>query len=93
MTEHTTIQVTKEQAEQLADLRTYDDEPYKSVIARLLESNGLDVDAIVEALDGMELETNTDKQMAEDTAREVAKQLDYSMLASRVADELEGRMR
>jgi chromosome segregation ATPase len=36
MTEHTTIQITKTQAQQLKELRQYDDEPYKSVIARLL---------------------------------------------------------
>jgi len=37
MTETTTIQITTEQADQLRELRQYDDEPYKSIIARLLE--------------------------------------------------------
>jgi len=45
MTEHTTIQITKAQASELDALRTYDDEPYKSVLARLLEANAGDSDA------------------------------------------------
>jgi hypothetical protein len=37
MTETTTIQITKEQACELDARREYDDEPYKSVIARILK--------------------------------------------------------
>jgi len=48
MTDHTTIQITKDQAEQLQERKQYDDESYKSVIARLLEtdSSAIDTDEI-----------------------------------------------
>jgi len=49
MTDHTTIQITKAQAAELAQLRNYDDEPYKSVIGRLLNGSGDDSVAIGES--------------------------------------------
>lgn len=73
MTDHTTIQITKEQAQELQERKQYDDESYKSVIARLLEGNNSAIDT-------------------DEVAREVAKQLDYTMIADetarKVAEEL-----
>jgi hypothetical protein len=40
MGETTTIQVTTEQRDELAARKTYDDEPLKAVIGRLLASSG-----------------------------------------------------
>jgi hypothetical protein len=70
MTEHTTIQITAEQAEQLRELRNYDDESYKSVIGRLLEGDN-------SAIDGDELLSEVRKtqelveRVPEDTADEL----------------------
>lgn len=49
MTDHTTIQITKAQADELQARRTHDDESYKSVIARLLEgdSSAINSDELV----------------------------------------------
>jgi flagellar capping protein FliD len=44
MTEHTTIQITKAQADELQERKTHDDESYKSVIARLLDGNSSVID-------------------------------------------------
>ena len=46
MTEHTTIQITTAQADELQSRKTHDDESYKSVIARLLaDEDAQDTDA------------------------------------------------
>jgi len=44
MTDHTTIQITKAQAQELAERKQYDDESYKSVIARLLNDDNSAID-------------------------------------------------
>ena len=41
----TTIQITKDQAQELQDMKTHDDESYKSVIARFLEGDNSAIDA------------------------------------------------
>lgn len=61
MTEYTTIQITKAQAQALQERKQYDDESYKSVIARLLEGDNSAIDTnkvareVVSQLDYAEL--------------------------------------
>jgi len=56
MTETTTIQITKTQHDELAARKTYDDEPIKAVIGRLLEGDTDVRDAeLADRLDGMEI--------------------------------------
>jgi hypothetical protein len=50
MAETTTIQITTEQRDALAARKTYDNEPMKAVIGRLLESEGTDTQAVVDDL-------------------------------------------
>lgn len=44
MTDTTTIQITTDQRDELTARNTYDDEPLKAVIGRLLEQQGGEVD-------------------------------------------------
>jgi len=56
MTEHTTIQITKAQANELQARKTHDDESYKSVLQRLIE----------------EYNSTTQHEMTENRVREIA---------------------
>jgi len=44
MSDTTTIQITTEQRDELAARKTYDDEPIKAVVGRLLEQEAGEVD-------------------------------------------------
>jgi len=54
MTDHTTIQITTEQAKQLRELRQYEDDPYKSVIAELLDDSDTDLKEVQDAVIAIE---------------------------------------
>jgi hypothetical protein len=93
MSEHTTIQITKEQADELRARKTHDDESYKSVIARLLDRDNSAIDT-EELIDAIAAEADGQGRVDDsELAREVARQLDYGELANAVADELEARRR
>lgn len=91
MTEHTTIQITKAQANELQGRKTHDDESYKSVIARLLggDSSAIDseelagriVDKIGATAGGPEVDDS-------EIARQVARQLDYTAIADKVSEQV-----
>ena len=50
MTETTTIQITTEQRDELAARKTYDDEPLKAVLGRVLAESGDDAADIADAV-------------------------------------------
>lgn len=81
MAETTTIQITKEQAEQLDKRKQYDGESYKSVIARLLDDNNSAI------TDGAIEELKNEISMASDPAVEV----DTEAILNRL-DDLETRL-
>jgi len=94
VTDHTTIQITTEQAAELAARRTYDDEPYKSVIARLLDDEDANNSAIDESelaaliVDQIGAEAGGPRVDDSDLAREVARQMDYVAIADSVAEQV-----
>ena len=83
MTDTTTIEITDDQKDELADRREYPKEPYKSVLRRLLSADDSGID---ERADGTDVD---DSRIAADVVR----QFDYAELAKQTADEIEGRMR
>jgi hypothetical protein len=89
MSETTTIQVTTDQRDELMARKTYDDEPIKSVIARLLaEESGGASDGVPSAV--LELKEATDEDL--DEIKRTLKELQRN-IPERTAEELEGRMR
>lgn len=92
MTETTTIQITKEQRNELETRKSYDDEPIKSVIARLLEQHPdnamLDIKEFEEVLlaandpdttvpiSELVSELRETRELAEQTQNDTAKLLD-----------------
>lgn len=96
MTEHTTIQITKAQADELQARRTHDDESYKSVIARLLEgdSSAIDADELAGRIVDQIGATAGGPQVDDsEIAREVARQLDYAHIATKVSGQVVGELR
>lgn len=90
MTEHTTIQITREQADELEAHKTHENESYKSVIARLLNGDNsatTDAQAIADAV-AEQIDTNDTMQA--DIA-DVLSRLDdmESQLPRKVADEFQ----
>lgn len=88
MTEHTTIQITKAQADELQGRKTHDDESYKSVIARLLDgdSSAIESDELAaQIVDQIGATAGGPQVDDSEIAREVARQLDYTAIADKVS--------
>jgi len=63
MTDTTTIQITTEQRDELQARKTYDDEPIKAVVGRLLEQESGNVDyAEIERRCGRAVESTLPKR-------------------------------
>jgi hypothetical protein len=101
MGETTTIQITTEQRDALVARKTYDDEPIKAVVGRLLEDDDagegrvLSEDAVDEIIEELAERVDPEQGYIDDDkiARAVAAKIDYAELGKAVADEVEGRMR
>lgn len=50
MTDTTTVQITTDQRDELVARKTYDDEPLKAVLGRVLSESGDDAEAIADAV-------------------------------------------
>jgi len=104
MTDTTTIEITDEQSDVLDGLKEHPKESKKAVLQRLIDSYNderdeddgpaVEIDALVDELVD-ELGATAGGPQVDDSemARAVVAQFDYAELASRTADELEGRMR
>jgi len=94
MTNTTTIQVRKDQAEQLQKIAR-ENGNYKTVIDRLLEdyndttTDALDIDEIVERFE----ELPTEDMHADQFAQEVANHLDYAEISHAVAKQVATELR
>jgi len=91
MTEHTTIQITKAQADELQERRTHDNESYKSVTARLLEGNSSAIDSgelAKQIVDQIGATAGGPQVDDGEIAREVARQLDYTAISDRVSKQV-----
>lgn len=99
----TTIEITDEQRAALDDRKRHDSEAMKDVVGRLLDGETGDDTGNSPAVDTDELADHLVDELGaaaggpqvddSDIARAVVAQFDYTELAARVADELEGRMR
>jgi len=102
MTDTTTIEITEQQSDVLDELKDHPKESKKAVLQRLIDiyndeySDPLvdDVGSVVDELvDELGAAAGGPQVDDSDVARAVVAQFDYAELASRTADELEGRMR